>query len=96
MFAYCGNNPVNRVDPTGQFWSEIFEFAKTAVAEIGKAMYQMAPAYQGGGVAALADGALPFGDVLGLVVIGGATIWAVGQGIGKTIDNLAKSISKNQ
>ena len=20
MFAYCGNNPVNRVDPTGQFW----------------------------------------------------------------------------
>ena len=23
MFAYCGNNPVNRVDPTGQFWIEI-------------------------------------------------------------------------
>lgn len=20
MFAYCGNNPVNRKDPTGQFW----------------------------------------------------------------------------
>ena len=26
MFAYCGNNPVNRVDPTGQFWSEIKDF----------------------------------------------------------------------
>ena len=38
LFAYCGNNPVNRVDHTGQFWSEIWEFAKTAVAEIGKAM----------------------------------------------------------
>ena len=23
MFAYCGNNPVNRVDPTGMFWSSI-------------------------------------------------------------------------
>ena len=23
MFAYCGNNPVNRVDPTGQFWQEL-------------------------------------------------------------------------
>ena len=22
MYAYCGNNPVNRVDPTGQFWIE--------------------------------------------------------------------------
>lgn len=20
LFAYCGNNPVNRVDPTGEFW----------------------------------------------------------------------------
>ena len=23
MFAYCGNNPVNRADPTGQFWLTI-------------------------------------------------------------------------
>ena len=20
MFAYCGNNPVNRIDPTGEWW----------------------------------------------------------------------------
>ena len=20
MFSYCGNNPVNRIDPSGQFW----------------------------------------------------------------------------
>ena len=23
MFAYCGNNPVNRVDPTGQSWADV-------------------------------------------------------------------------
>ena len=23
MFAYCGNNPVNRIDPTGRLWGEI-------------------------------------------------------------------------
>ncbi len=23
MFAYCGNNPVNRIDPTGMLWSSI-------------------------------------------------------------------------
>lgn len=23
MFAYCGNNPVNRVDPDGEFWIEL-------------------------------------------------------------------------
>ncbi len=26
MFAYCGNNPVNRVDETGMFWKEIGGF----------------------------------------------------------------------
>ena len=26
MFAYCGNNPVNRADSTGMFWEEIGDF----------------------------------------------------------------------
>ena len=64
MFAYCGNNPVNCIDPTGQFWSEIWKFAKTAVAEIGKAMGLMSPAYAGCGGAAAVDGPLPFGDTV--------------------------------
>ena len=25
MYAYCGNNPVNRVDSTGQFWKELWD-----------------------------------------------------------------------
>ncbi len=27
MFAYCGNNPVNREDPSGQFWGIAIEVA---------------------------------------------------------------------
>ena len=30
MFAYCGNNPVNRADPTGMFWKEIGDFFSKA------------------------------------------------------------------
>ena len=62
IFAYCGNNPVNRVDSTGYFWGEIWEFAKTAVSEIGKAIGVMSPAYAGCGGAAVADGPLPIGN----------------------------------
>ena len=28
MFAYCGNNPVNRTDPCGAFWKEIGDWFK--------------------------------------------------------------------
>ena len=28
MFAYCGNNPVNRVDPTGEIWSLVINLFK--------------------------------------------------------------------
>lgn len=36
LYAYCDNNPINRIDATGQFWSSIFEFTKTVVTEIGR------------------------------------------------------------
>ena len=81
MFAYCGNNPVMRVDPMGRFWSEILEFTKTAVTEIGKAMGLMSPAYAGFGGAAIVDGPLPYGDI---IAISGAvllTVCAIGYGI---------------
>lgn len=39
MFAYGGNNPVNRIDSIGQFWSEIWGFAKTTVALAGAVLF---------------------------------------------------------
>lgn len=81
MFAYCGNNPVSRCDPSGQLWSEIWKFAKRAVAEIGKAIGDMSPAYACCGGVAVADGPLPIGDTAGLIGAAGITIIAVCRGI---------------
>ena len=94
MFAYCGNNPVNRVDHTGQFWSEIWEFAKTAVAEIGKAMGAMSPAYAGCGGVAVADGPLPFGDIVAAASAALLTVGAIGYGIYQATQAPAVSIPK--
>ena len=94
MFAYCGNNPVNRVDPTGQFWSEIWEFAKTAVVEIGKAMGVMSPAYAGCGGAAVADGPLPFGDIVAAAGAALLTVGAIGYGIYQATQAPAISVPK--
>ena len=94
MFAYCGNNPVNRVDYTGQFWSEIWEFAKTAVTEIGKAMGLMSPAYAGCGGAAVADGPLPFGDIAAVAGAALLTVGAIGYGIYQAAQAPAISIPK--
>ena len=34
MFAYCGNNPINRVDPTGDLWFEIIALTVIVVATL--------------------------------------------------------------
>ena len=81
MFAYCGNNPVNRKDPTGHFWSELWEFAKTAFSEIGKTISNLAPAYTGCGSVAALDGPLPFGDAFAIAGAAALTLGAVGYGI---------------
>ena len=96
MFAYCGNNPVNRVDHTGQFWSEICEFAKTAAAEIGKAMGVMSPVYAGCGGVAVADGPLPFGDIVAAAGVALLTVGAIGYGIYQAAQAPAISIPKSE
>lgn len=35
LFAYCSNNPVNRIDPSGHFWKEIGDFFKGVGNAIG-------------------------------------------------------------
>ncbi len=94
MFAYCGNNPVSRVDYTGQFWSEICNFFKTAVAEIGYAIGLMSPAYAGCGGMAIVDGPLPFGDIIALAGAAVITVGAIGYGIYRAVKAPAVSIPK--
>ena len=94
MFACCGNNPVNRVDPTGHFWSEIWEFTKTAITEIGKAMGGLSPAYAGCGGAVAIDGPLPFGDIVGIAGMALLTLGAIGQGIYQAVQAPAISVPK--
>ena len=94
MFAYCENNPVSRVDPTGHFWSEIWEFAKTAVTEIGKAIGVLSPAYAGCGGAAVADGPLPFGDIVAAAGAALLTVGAIGYGIYQATQAPAISVPK--
>ncbi|MER3453520.1 MAG: hypothetical protein C4344_07875 [Acidimicrobiia bacterium] len=31
MYAYCGNDPINRLDPDGLFWGKLFKFFKKAL-----------------------------------------------------------------
>jgi len=81
MFAYCGNNPVNCSDPSGQFWSSVWNYAKTVITEIGKAMSALAPAYAACGGLALLDGPAPFGDLLGVAGTALFSIGAVGVGV---------------
>lgn len=94
MFAYCGNNPINRVDYTGEAFSDILNFIKTSVSEIGKTMGSMTPAYVGCSAVAAADGPLPIGDVLAIAGVAVLTVGAIGQGIYKVAQAPAISLPK--
>ena len=78
----------------GHFWSEIWEFAKTAVTEIGKAIGVLSPAYAGCGGAAVADGPLPIGDIIGAAGAILLTVGAIGYGIYQATQAPSISIPK--
>ena len=93
-YVYCDDNPVSRVDPTGHFWSEILEFSKTVVTEIGKSIEVLSPAYAGCGELAAADGPFPIGDLLGAAGVVILTVGAIGYGTYQAIQAPSTSISK--
>src|SRR4029077_14375933 len=31
LYAYCGNDPINRVDPSGLFWGKLFKWVSKAL-----------------------------------------------------------------
>ena len=64
MYAYCGNNPVNLADPSGEFWKEVYEFIELAYSEIKQSIVGLSWAYAGLGTLPFVDGPLPIGDVI--------------------------------
>lgn len=68
MFAYCGNNPVNRTDSTGQFWKELWD-ALTKTLHQASSYFAVAAGISQAdtplpGPADLVSGALLLGGVL--------------------------------
>ena len=94
MFAYCGNNPVIRVDRNGRFWSELWGIVETVGIEIGKAIGLVSPAYAGCGGMAVSDGPLPFGDIVATAGAALVTVGVIGYGIYRAAQKLAISIQK--
>jgi len=84
LFSYCGNNPVNRIDFAGQYWTTVWEYLKTVVAEISNAMTAYAPAYAVCGGLVVADGPIPVGDLVGAAVATVITACAVAEGVSGT------------
>ena len=81
MFAYCGNNPTSRIDPTGQSFADIWEFIEDAISEIGSAFKELTPVFTSCGGFAAADGPLPIGDIVGASIAVGAAFGIVGYGV---------------
>ena len=83
LFAYCGNDPVNRVDPTGKSWSDLLNFFKEVGVQVGQSFKEAVPVYAGLGGAPLLDGPLPFADTIAAVAALALTVKVVGGGFYK-------------
>jgi RHS repeat-associated protein len=42
LYAYCGNDPVNRVDPTGLFWGKLFRWIGHGISKLFKVATRVA------------------------------------------------------
>ena len=97
MFSYCGNNPVSRIDTTGQGWG-ILDFAKEAVSQIGQAFKAAQPAYAALGAGTFSDGPLPYADVAAGIAAAGLTVGIVGYGTYQAAKSISipKTTTKNK
>ena len=93
MFAYCGNNPVNRADKSGKSWSDLWEFVKNVAEAIENVMNAWSPAYSYCGQLAELDGPAPYLDVAAAAGSILLTIGAVGVAGYQTLTSPAPSLS---
>ena len=86
MFAYCGNNPISRVDATGQAWLAAAVGGAIAGGLIGASSYLVS-----NGISGEAFDAVKFAKAVGIGAINGAIGGAAGtmKLIGKTVWSLA-------
>ena len=89
MFSYCANNPVNREDSSGYLWRFIKEF----VSQVANVFNAFKPVYAAAGGLAIADGPLPFGEVLGLATVVVASVAVLAVATINTITYSSKSSS---
>ena len=68
MFAYCGNNPINRVDYTGHFWEELWRAFANELQSAGGTFALAA------GVSQLDSPLVGPADILAIVIAGAALI----------------------
>ena len=93
MFAYCGNNPVNRSDSSGHFFDEIWEFAKSAGESIKNVMNSWSQAYSYCRQISDLDGPSPYFDVfaaIGMIsVTAGAVVYGACQAFASSLPSFS-------
>lgn len=85
MFAYCGNDPVEKSDAVGEMATLASAFYQGAGETIRETMAALSYVYAGFGALAAADGPLPFLDIVALIGSAGLTVGISGYAFGKTL-----------
>ena len=87
LFAYCGNNPINRTDLDGLFWKELWE-------AFSQAVQQSSSSLAFAGVVTQLDSPVPGpADVIGAVLAGSVLITCFCQALDTTLALPAPSLT---